>query len=172
MASIKLVNGEFIVKQWRRLALFIGILYLCFGILLISMFDFNKPGAFTVMLPSALAYFIIPAYIFYSKGQQTNVIIRVNKDGIYYYGKLITGWSDFDNAYVTDKMALQSYSDNFVLVIEHYRGDLLYRKKIPLTNTQDQSEEDIYNAIMYFYEQHQHAHTSLETQAQLVEPAS
>jgi hypothetical protein len=132
---------------------------LCFGLFLIFIFDFNAPGAFTVMLPSALAYFIIPAYVFYSKGQQANIIIKINKDGIYYYGKLITEWNDFDNAYINDKMALGSFSDNFVLVIEHYRGDLLYRKNIPLTNTQNQSEEDVYHAIMYFYKEHQRSLT-------------
>ena len=79
------------------------------------------------------------------------MIILINKNGIYHYNKLITSWFNFVKANVTQEEKVMAISDNFILLIEHRNGQSkLVIDKIPLTNTQDKSEEEIIAAIKYF----------------------
>ncbi|HZF63536.1 MAG TPA: hypothetical protein VEZ55_03575, partial [Chitinophagaceae bacterium] len=80
-------------------------------------------------------------------------IIKINRSGFYYAGQLVTDWKLFYDAVVQDKMAVGSYRDNFILDIRYYSTDrsLLYTQSIPLTNTQDKAEEDIIEAIRFYY---------------------
>ena len=43
--------------------------------------------------------------------------------------------------------------DNFILVVEYRKGELKQgiRHKIPLTNTQNKSEEDVLEAVKFFW---------------------
>jgi hypothetical protein len=43
--------------------------------------------------------------------------------------------------------------DNFVLVVEYKKNGTKqgFRKKLPLTNTQDKSEEEVLEAVKFFW---------------------
>jgi hypothetical protein len=101
----------------------------------------------------ATCMFLIPGAIAIARGSRNTMIIKINKIGFFYAGQLITEWNLFYDAVVQDKMAVGSYKDNFVLDLRYYSADysLLYTKSIPLTNTQDKSEEEIIEAINFFY---------------------
>jgi hypothetical protein len=146
-------NNEFTVKEWKTANIIIGVVFAALFIFALYNLGLNNWKSIGLFLCLGL---LIGGMWFRYRKQSTaqSVILRVNSAGIYYYGKLITGWSDFYNAYVTNDVAIGSYSDNFELVIEFYREDQLIRRKIPLTNTQDKSEEEVYAAVMYFYKQH------------------
>jgi hypothetical protein len=71
--------------------------------------------------------------------------------------KLITNWDNFINAFIDQKKVLLTIQDNFILVVE-YKKDFNpgkgFRKQIPLTNTQNQSEEDVLAAVTFFWKEH------------------
>ena len=94
----------------------------------------------------------VPAFFFFARALKAgNVIMKVNKDGIYYYTELVTNWQYFIDAKVTQADKLWTLQDNFILLINYTDGEgKKYRSKIPLTNNQDKSEEEIIAAIRYF----------------------
>jgi hypothetical protein len=100
---------------------------------------------------------LAPAIIGFSKAKSKRVYIRINSKGIYQDEKLITTWSHFLNAFIEEKQVALSIKDNFMLVVEYVKdkSGSGYRKKIPLTNTQNKSEEQIIAAIKFFYRAYQ-----------------
>jgi hypothetical protein len=52
-----------------------------------------------------------------------------------------------------NKPDVGSYNDNFVLDLRYYSSDysLIYTKCIPLTSTQDKGDEEILEAIQFYY---------------------
>jgi hypothetical protein len=143
-------NNEFIVRQWKTLNLIVAVVMFIIAILIIANWTFDSFASSAIMLLIVIPGFGIPALIYRRQALNNSPIIRINTTGIYHYERLITGWSNFHNAYVTNKMALGGYRDNFQLVIEFYKQDDLYEKKIPLTNTQNKSEEEVYEAVIYY----------------------
>lgn len=125
------------------------------GLFILALYNlgFNSLRSFWFFLPIGLLLLIM--ILGYGKRMVSQpIIFRINNEGIYYYGSLITNWNNFYNAYVSDEMKVDSGADNFKLVLEFYRENKLIRRKIKLTNTQNKSEEEIYTAVMYFYKQH------------------
>lgn len=151
-------NNEFTVKEWKALNIIVAVVFLVLFIFALYNLGFNNWGSWQIFILLCLPILIV-AFIYRKKSTSDTVIIRINNEGIFYYGKLITGWDNFQNAYITDEMEIGSYADKFMLVIEFYRDNLLIQRKIQLTNTQDKSEEEVYAAIKYFYKQHTHADT-------------
>ena len=95
---------------------------------------------------------LVPAIYFIRKAfAKKKVIILINKNGIYYFNKQITDWFNFVKAHVTQEEKVMAISDNFILLVEHRNSQAkIIVDKIPLTNTQDKSEEEIIAAIKYF----------------------
>lgn len=114
-------------------------------------------------------YFVIllvPAFFYLSKARSKRVYLRINKKGIYADEKLVTDWDHFLKAFLAQQpprgrviSALPDVRDNFVLVVEFTRDDPKkgFRRSIPLTNTQNKSEEDVLQAIRIFHELHKQA---------------
>lgn len=98
---------------------------------------------------------LLPAIAFLKKATSKNIIIEINSSGIYYYGQIITSWENYMSSKVTQDEVVRSLSDNFVLLIEYFRPEagMSYICKLPLTNTQSKSEEEIIAAINYFVDQ-------------------
>jgi hypothetical protein len=99
---------------------------------------------------------VLPAIFFIKKGNSKRVYIRINKKGIYQDEKLVTTWKNFHNAYITQKKAkFISIKDNFILVVEYLNEGSTKgsRRKIPLTNSQNKSEEDVLAAVKFFWKQ-------------------
>jgi hypothetical protein len=100
-----------------------------------------------------LGLFLVPGAVYLAKGNRNTTIIRINKTGFYYREKLVTDWNHFYGAAIRDKTAVGRYRDNFVLELRYYALDYtkVYTESFPLTNTQDKAEEEIIEAINFYY---------------------
>lgn len=101
---------------------------------------------------------IVPFIYCLRRAQRKKVYIRVNKTGIYQDEKLITGWANLIKTFVAQKENKKFYNiqDNFLLVVE-YRKDGHsegFRRKLPLTNTQNKSEEEVLEAVQFFWKEY------------------
>ncbi|HJW16521.1 MAG TPA: hypothetical protein VJ499_05355 [Flavisolibacter sp.] len=141
------IEQDFLVKDSKITNYIIGGALLAVFVVSMSYGDYGWSNYLI-----AICMFLIPGAVAIAKGQQNTIIIRINKTGFFYAGKLITEWKLFYDATVQDKMATGSYRDNFVLALRYYSADhsLIYTQNIPLTNTQDRSEEEIIEAINFF----------------------
>lgn len=141
-------EGDFVVRESKAINLIAGGIMLT--VFFVSM-AFGDYGWSNYLF--ALCIFLIPGAIAIAKGRRNGIIITINKTGFYYAGKQVTDWNLFYDAVVQDKRAPGSYNDNFVLDIRFYSADhsLLYTKSIPLTNNQDKAEEEIIEAINFYY---------------------
>lgn len=141
---------EFVVKEFVLLDILIGLFFffLFFYGLLNSWPDTDEHSKFFYRM---LLIALIPALSFTIKGLKNKTAITINKHGIYHYNTFITNWKNLSSAYITQVEITGSIQDNFVLIIEYYReGGDYYIKKIPLTNTQNKSEEDVLATINFF----------------------
>lgn len=144
-------DSEFIVRDDKWLVYIMAFLF--FGIFLYGLTDALLKGFKNLTYLSYLFFLLfIPAFLFYRKGRANRIYIRINKTGIYQDEQLVTKWPGFLNAFVTQKEKVLSIQDNFILVIEYIKADKEkgFRKIIPLTNTQNKSEEEVMEAIIYF----------------------
>lgn len=136
----------FVVKESTSMRLFIGLL-------LLTIASFMFKGS----LPMAILIGIIGiGSLVASTKNQT--IMEINRTGFYYYGNLVTNWNNFVSAEFVDEMPVLSgsstgLSDKFSINLTYYKdgNPNCYARKIPLTNTQDKSEEEIMAAIRFYY---------------------
>ena len=147
---------EFVVGEEKILNFVLASL--CFSLFLYGLIDAIRRHFINIDYQSfVFALTLFPAYFFFRKGNSRRVFIRVNKTGIYQDEQLITGWSNLLKAHVAqkEKTGIFSIQDNFLLVIE-YRKDGSkqgVRRKIPLTNTQNKSEEEVLEAVKFFWKE-------------------
>lgn len=96
---------------------------------------------------------IIPVVYSLRRARSNRVFIRINKRGIYHHEKLITDWDNFQHASLAQKpkTRIVELQDNFILTVEFRKDGKILRRTIPLTNTQNRSEEDVVAAVQYFY---------------------
>lgn len=95
------------------------------------------------------------SFLFFNKGRSKRVFIRVNNKGIYQDEKLVTGWADIIKASITQDQKVFSVKDNFILLVEYKKDKTGFRRKIPLGNTQNKSEEEVLAAIKFFLKVYQ-----------------
>lgn len=151
-------DSEFTVGEEKWLNYILAIL--CFALFAYGFIDAARRNFTRIDYQSFFfALAIWPAIIFFRKARSNRVFIRINKTGIYQDEKLVTGWADFLKAYLAqqEKKSMFNVQDSFQLVVEHRkRGDPKQgmRKKIPLGNTQNKSEEDVLRAVQFFYNQY------------------
>jgi hypothetical protein len=144
-------DSEFIVSDDKWLVYIMAFLF--FGIFVYGFADATIKGFKNLSYLSYIFFLLlVPAFLFFRKGRANRIYIRINKSGIYQNEKLVTGWPGFLNAFVTQKEKVLSIQDNFILVVEYVQSDKQkgLRRKIPLTNTQNKSEEEVMKAIIYF----------------------
>ena len=156
------IDTEFIVGEEKVLDFILATLF--FGLFVYGWVeaivqDFKNETYIRYLCFSAL----LPASYFFKKGMSKRIYIRINKTGIYQDEKLVTVWSNFLKAYVNQKenTRLINIQDNFQLVVEFLKEgeDKGFRRKIPLTNTQNKSEEDVLAAVMFFSRTHNESFT-------------
>ncbi len=138
---------RFIVKDSKGLSI---IVFLILTAMFISAVYYDNFSADKERSNVRIAYLtIIPAIFFLMKAIKNKIIIEINHAGFYYNGSLLTNWDNFISAHFTEEEKIGSFSDNFVLYIEYYKPGtgMDYISKIPLTNTQNKSEEAILEAI-------------------------
>jgi hypothetical protein len=148
-------DSEFIVGEDKVLDYILASLF--FALFLYGLIDVVRRRFVNIDYQSFIfALALAPAFIFFVKGKNKKVYIRINKTGIYQDEKLVTGWSNLLNAFISQKEKVLSIQDNFILVVE-YRKDGFkqgFRRSIPLTNTQNKSEEDVLAAVKFFWKQY------------------
>lgn len=139
-------DADFIVKESKKMRLIIGIFLLCFAVIMIRDYVWMAIVA------------AIPGIVSLVASTRDQVIMKINKSGFYYYGKLLTDWNNFVSAEFMDEMPVlmsgsAGLADKFSLYIKYYKTDQpgCFARKIPLTNTQDKSEEEIIAAVRFYY---------------------
>jgi len=149
-------DSEFTVGEDKVLVNILAALF--FGLFLYGAIDALLQH-FTNLnyLNGLFAIALLPAILFFRKGRNKKIYIRINKTGIYQDEELVTGWAHFLNAYISQKETKYiSIQDNFILVLEYLKEGQQkgFRRKIPLTNTQNKSEEDVLAAVKFFWKEH------------------
>ena len=153
-------DSQFIVEEEKILNYILAIL--CFALFLYGIIDaigrhFKNIDYQSFVFALALA----PAYFFFKKARSKRIFIRINKNGIYQDGKLVTGWPNLLNAQIAQKEKTGFYNiqDNFLLILEYRKdsGMEILRSKIPLTNTQNKSEEEVLEAVRFFWKEYRNA---------------
>ena len=145
-------DNDFIVGEEKTLLFILAGLFFAiflYGVVDVVLHGFEKITYLNYMYTIALG----PAFLFFKKGRSKKVFIRINKTGIYQDEKLVTNWNNFINAYISQKPKLLSIQDNFILVVEYHKHNMSdgFRRNIPLTNTQNKSEEDVLEAVLFFW---------------------
>ncbi len=142
-------DTNFVVKESKTMHLVIGLVLLVLSAISItsSIFFGVITGVFgTISL---------------IRSGKDITVMKIDTNGFYYYGSLVTSWSNFVSARFVDEVPLPTrtttgVSDKFYLVIRYYKNDhRCYERKIPFTNTQDKSEEEIMAAINFYYKHRQ-----------------
>lgn len=145
-------DSQFIVKEEKWLNYIMAILFsalFLYGLIDAILRQFRHIDYQSIIFSLAL----IPAWLFFRKAQSKRVYIRVNRKGIYQDERLVTGWKGLLKASIGQKEKTITIKDNFMLMLEFVKDDPKkgYRKMIPLTNTQNQAEEDVLAAVHYFW---------------------
>lgn len=144
------VESDFIVNESKTVQLVIGIFFLLFSIGILSV---------SLLMGGVILIFAVGLL---TKSSRDQTVIKINKNGIYYYGQLLTDWDHFISSEFIDELPLPSYStdginDQFSLMIKYSKDGSpgYFGRKIPLTNTQDKSEEEIVAAVQFYYKNSQ-----------------
>jgi hypothetical protein len=150
-------DSEFVVGEEKILNYILASL--CFALFIYGLIDALKRHFIHVDYQSfVFALALLPAFLFFRKARSNSVYIRINKKGIYYHEQLVTSWSGLIKAYITqkEKTGIVNIQDNFLLVLEFTKDGIKtgLRRKIPLTNTQNKSEEEIMEAVKFFWKEY------------------
>lgn len=145
-------DSEFTVGEEKILNYILALFFL--GLFVYGLVDAAKRNFKNIDYQSyVFALAIAPAIFCFRRANSKRVYIRINKNGIYQDGKLLTGWSNFLKAYLgqKEKTGFINLKDNFLLIVEYKKDNKGFRHRIPLTNTQNKSEEDVLAAVNFFY---------------------
>jgi hypothetical protein len=141
-------ENDFLVKESAETNLIISIIFFIIFFIAVYSGDFGWE-----VYSAAIGIFLLRSAYYLNNARKKEAFIRINKTGFYYKGSLITAWNNFVEASIKQDEIPGSINDNFVLIIQYYSGYPLdlYVYKIPLTNTQDKADEEILEAIQFYY---------------------
>ncbi len=150
-------NTDFVVGEDKILNYILAFLF--FAIFMYGVIDAAKRHFINIDYQSYfLTLALLPAYFFLKKGSSRKVHIRVNKTGLFHNEQLITNWPNLIKAYITqkEKKGFFDLQDHFLLVVEYKKEDINkgFRRNIPLTNTQNKSEEQVLEAVLFFWKEY------------------
>ncbi len=151
-------NEDFIVKESVILNFIIAAVFLAIFIsALVSYFSEDEGYNKSAVLITGL-FVLIPAAFFVIKGLSKKACITVNTNGIYHYKIHITNWENFISAKVEQDNVPRSLKDNFVLAVKYYKTGIegSFQRRLPLTFTQNKSEEEVAAAVKFYYAAFQH----------------
>jgi hypothetical protein len=142
------LDADFVVKESKKMRIIIGSFFVLLSLFMLK--DFLWMGI--IVCAIGIGTFVV--------SMRNETIMVINKEGFFYYDRMLTAWSNFVSAEFLDELPVQAsgsvgLSDQFFLYIKYYKTDKpgCFALKIPLTNTQDKSEEEILAAIR-FYSRH------------------
>ena len=158
MAKAPLTNdSEFVVGEEKAINYVMAVFFIAlflYGVIDAARHQFKNIDYQSYIFALAIA----PAVYCFRRANSKRVYLRINKTGIYKDEQLVTGWSNLIKFYLTQEKKKSFYNilDNFILVVEFSDTDPQkgIRKKIPLTNTQNKSEEDVLATVDFFWQQY------------------
>ncbi|HVF96410.1 MAG TPA: hypothetical protein VM871_03770 [Flavisolibacter sp.] len=147
-------DSNFLVRENTVIHKILGFISL--SVFIVSLTSKADPGYEQTFHFEAIYLMLLPAIIFLWKGfSKKSTIIKINRQGFFYYGKHITNWDNFVDARLAQDEIVISIQDNFVLFVRYKKNEGgIYQRKFPLTNTQDKAEEEIIAAIRFFRNAH------------------
>ncbi|MDZ4794210.1 MAG: hypothetical protein SGI83_08025 [Bacteroidota bacterium] len=156
-------DSELVVGENKLMAWVLAILF--FALFAYGVYDAIKLRFKHIDYQSyVLVLALVPCIFCLRRVKSKRVYVRINRTGIYKDEQLVTSWSNLLKAYLGQEKKKKFYDlqDKFILIVE-YRGTdpkMGYRKKIPLTNTQNKSEEDVLEAVQFFWRLYRHQNGS------------
>lgn len=153
-------DSEFIVGENKLMNYVMALFF--FALLLYGFIDAANRHFKDIDYQSYIfALAIIPLIYCLRRARSKRIYLRINKKGIYKDEQVVTNWSNLLNFYLAQEKKKSFYDlrDNFILVVEYKGIDPKKgtRRKIPLTNTQDKSEEEVLVAVEFFWKEHKKA---------------
>lgn len=145
-------DNDFLVRESTGLNFIVAIF---FWIVLISVIynylrDSSSDDNWLNLAAGLIA--ITVAVVFTLKGLKRKICIRINHKGFFYHNTFITDWPNLESAEISQSDKIVTIQDNFILILKYYKeGKGSYVRKIPLTNTQNRSEEEILAAVKYYH---------------------
>lgn len=156
-------EDEFVVGEEKVLNYIISSFF--FALFLYGLIDATRHHFIHIDYQSYIfTLALVPAIYCLQRAHRKRVYIRINKTGIYQDEQLVTGWSNLLKTFLTqkEKKGIYNILDNFILVVEYKKDGFEqgFRRKIPLTNTQNKSEEEVLEAVKFFWKEYK-ADTSI-----------
>lgn len=147
-------DGQFTVGENKLMSIVLAVLF--FALFAYGIFDAARLRFKNIDYQSyVLALALVPCFYFLRRIKSKRIYVRINKTGIYMDEQLVTPWSHLLKAYLGQEKKKKIYDlqDKFILIVEYRGADPTkgYRKKIPLTNTQNKSEEEVLEAVEFFW---------------------
>lgn len=140
-------DGSFEAKQLGFINIISGIF---FSLCALFIFFYFQLGLITLL---AILSFIAGAIAAFKRGQSQKVVFKIDKSGIFYFGKCITNWSNYKGSYYKREIGgVSGMSEETFLSIEYYKDGAggFFLKRIKLGN-EDKDENDIIDAIEFYY---------------------
>jgi len=142
-------EDAFVVKESQMANIIAGAV-----ILLVVLISAASGDGLLGMPAKALIIFIGVGILLVCRGLIRKETLRIDCNGIYQSKELVTDWTNFLQAHIGQANRLASYQDDFQLILEYRKNgsDSFFTCIIPLSNTQDQSEEEVLAAVQRFYQ--------------------
>ena len=152
--SLLTPDGQFLVGEYKLMHYFMALFFL-------ALFSYGVYDAWSRDFKNidyqsyVFALGIIPVVMILLKLRKGTIYIRINNKGIYKNERLVTPWSGLLNVTLTqeEKKGIYDLGDKFVLLLQYSKpGETKPSlRKIPLTNTQNKSEEEVLAAVKWFW---------------------
>ncbi len=155
MAKTSLTReSQFTVGENKLMSYVMAVLFLAlfvYGVVDASLRHFKNIDYQSYVFLLAL----VPVIYCLKRARSGRVHIRINKKGIYQDERLVTDWAHLLDAHVTQKeVKWVSIQDNFILVLEYTRENKGMRRSIPLSNSQNKSDEEVLAAVKFFWNEY------------------
>ncbi|MBI3139267.1 MAG: hypothetical protein HYZ15_11850 [Sphingobacteriales bacterium] len=152
--SLLTPDGQFLVGEYKLMYYFMALFFL--ALFSYGVYDAWGRNFTDIDYQSyVFALGIIPAIFILIKVRKGTIYIRINAKGIYQHERLVTTWANLRHAALTqrNKKYMFEQGDNFVLLLDYQSpaAAKLVRRSIPLTNTQNKSEEEVLAAVKWFW---------------------
>jgi hypothetical protein len=142
-------DGSFVVGESKLINYLFGSLFLVMFLVVLASTDIETYW----MVDLSLLFF--PA-LFFTTGLKNRKKMSINAMGIYHNKTLITNWTNFRHAYIRQLLNTTARSqglvDHYIITVVYFdqsRG-VNYLYPIRLSESQDKSEYEIIDAIIYF----------------------
>ncbi|HEX8357217.1 MAG TPA: hypothetical protein VF610_07405 [Segetibacter sp.] len=149
-------DENFVVRESVLINLITGFIFLAIlvGVLLTRNSEKNQNnGAFYLIY----LFLAVGVAIYFIKVKRRNVILIINRNGIYYRNVLVTDWTNFINAYIgQDEYVVSNnsagISDKFHVVVTFFEPlkGTNYIYKMAMSSSQNKSEYQVISDKEYF----------------------